>query len=39
MDTHGTVVDAVHVQPFPAVTLTVPEPPVAPNACDVGATT
>ena len=28
---HSTVVDAVHVQPFPADTLTVPEPPVAPN--------
>lgn len=39
MEIHGTAVDAVHAHALPAVTVTVAEPPVAPNVCDDGATT
>lgn len=39
MAIQGAVVDAVHVHPLPAVTVTVPDPPFAPNACEVGTTT
>ena len=33
---HDTLLTAVHAQPLPAVTVTLPDPPLDPTFCDVG---
>jgi hypothetical protein len=34
---HDALLTAVHPQPLPAVTVTLPDPPLDPKLCDVGA--